>query len=126
MDTIVLEPSLRLWFEQDATQDVRSVNDLVNEAVAQYLPSDNRPRSIAKSQPTRRCTRNWRTTTWGTGWLFTVRNWSTMTVIVLRFIAVSGTSMAAQAVLLRQVTVDPVEEVVAHTNYGEEYTIKVR
>ena len=56
--------------------------------------SDNRPRSIAKSQPTRRCTRNWRATTWGIGWLSTVRNWSTMTVIVSRFIAVSAPSMA--------------------------------
>lgn len=37
MDTIVLEPNLRVWLEQDAEQDTRSVNDLINEAVAQYL-----------------------------------------------------------------------------------------
>lgn len=33
----MLEPSLRAWLEQDAAQDVRSVDELVNEAVAQYL-----------------------------------------------------------------------------------------
>ncbi|MCB9141978.1 MAG: hypothetical protein H6646_06845 [Anaerolineales bacterium] len=37
MDAIVLEPTLRSRLEQDAAQEVRSVNDLVNEAVAQYL-----------------------------------------------------------------------------------------
>lgn len=37
MDAIVLEPTLRSRLEQDAAQDIRSVNDLVNEAVAQYL-----------------------------------------------------------------------------------------
>lgn len=37
MDKIVLEPSLRAWLEQDAAQDTRSINDLINEAVAQYL-----------------------------------------------------------------------------------------
>jgi hypothetical protein len=37
MDTIVLEPNLRAWLEQDAEQDTRSINDLINEAVAQYL-----------------------------------------------------------------------------------------
>jgi len=37
METIVLEPGLRAWLEQDAAQDVRSLNDLVNEAVARYL-----------------------------------------------------------------------------------------
>jgi hypothetical protein len=37
MDAIVLEPNLRAWLEQDARQDARDVNDLINEAVAQYL-----------------------------------------------------------------------------------------
>ncbi|MFZ2362168.1 MAG: DUF5678 domain-containing protein [Anaerolineae bacterium] len=37
MDTIVLEPNLRAWLEQDAEQDTRSINNLINEAVAQYL-----------------------------------------------------------------------------------------
>jgi len=37
METIVLEPGLRTWLEQDAAQDVRSLNDLVNEAVGRYL-----------------------------------------------------------------------------------------
>ncbi len=37
MDAIVLEPDLRAWIEQDARQDARDVNELVNEAVAHYL-----------------------------------------------------------------------------------------
>jgi hypothetical protein len=37
MDTIVLEPNLRAWLELDAEQDTRSINDMINEAVAQYL-----------------------------------------------------------------------------------------
>jgi len=37
MDTIMLEPNLRAWLEQDAEQDTRSINDLINEAVSQYL-----------------------------------------------------------------------------------------
>lgn len=37
MDAIVLEPSLRMTLEQDAAHEARSVNDLINEAVAHYL-----------------------------------------------------------------------------------------
>lgn len=37
METIMLEPSLRTWLEQDAAQDVRRINELVNEALAQHL-----------------------------------------------------------------------------------------
>lgn len=37
MNAIVLEPNLRKRLEQDAAEEVRSVNDLVNEAVARYL-----------------------------------------------------------------------------------------
>ena len=37
MDAIVLEPGLRTWLEQDAQQEGRDVDDLINEAVARYL-----------------------------------------------------------------------------------------
>lgn len=37
MDAIVLEPDLRTWLEQDAQQEGRDVDDLINEAVARYL-----------------------------------------------------------------------------------------
>ena len=37
MDAIVPEPNLRAGLEQDARQDARDVNDLINEAVARYL-----------------------------------------------------------------------------------------
>lgn len=36
MDAIVLEPSLRMTLEQDAAHEARSVNDLIDEAVAQH------------------------------------------------------------------------------------------
>ena len=37
MDAIVLEPSLRMTLEQDAAHEANSVNDLINEADDDYL-----------------------------------------------------------------------------------------
>lgn len=49
MDAIVLEPSLRMMLEQDAAQEARNVNDLINEAVARYLRERRQAKRVDRS-----------------------------------------------------------------------------
>ena len=115
MDTIMLEPSLRIWLEQDAAQDVRSVNDLVNEAVAQYLRERQQTkidREIAAYEAMHAQLARDHLGDWVAIHRQKLVDHDRDRVALYRRIRAQ---YGRTAVLLRQVTVDPVEEVWVRT-----------
>ncbi len=115
MDAIVLEPGLRTWLEQDAQQEGRDVDDLINEAVARYLRERQQAkldREIAAYQAMHEELLREHAGEWVAIHRRTLIDHDTDRVALYRRIR---HRFGRTSVLLREVTADPIEEVWVRT-----------
>lgn len=111
MDAMVLEPGLRTWLEQDAQQEGRDVDELINEAVARYLRERQQTkldREIAAYQAMHAELLREHAGEWVAIHRRTLIDHDTDRVALYRRIR---HRFGRTSVLLREVTADPIEEV---------------